>query len=93
MHTFSSREVCAAAGISYRQLIYWMERSLCEPEHRRVQTQGNPLRWHESELHVLIDVGRLRALGFGVEQSFEIARAAQAGCVDVDVLVGALAVA
>lgn len=45
--TYSTHEVAAATGASYRELYFWIERGYVTLEQRRplTATSGSPLRW------------------------------------------------
>ncbi len=67
----SSHDLCAATGLSYRQLDYWIRRGVIledEPRLRGiggVTGSGSVRRFSDREVRVVLLLAELRALGMG----------------------------
>lgn len=76
--SFSAAEVCARAGISYRNLDYWLRSNHVdlEEDHERLRTPGSgfPRRFTLAEAQRFALLGRLVRAGFRVEVAASIVR-------------------
>jgi DNA-binding transcriptional MerR regulator len=61
-HTFSSVEVCKAAGVTYRQLDYWNRIGLVEP-HVPAEGSGSHRRYTLEDLSHVVACARLMEVG------------------------------
>lgn len=61
--SFSSRQLCAAAGISYRQLDYWCRQGYISPSISPAHGSGSWRRFSNFDVACARTLGRLAALG------------------------------
>lgn len=59
----TSWDVCAQAGVSYRQLDYWCRLGIIEPVGGATPGSGSQRRFTSREIRVVAFVGRLYELG------------------------------
>lgn len=70
--------MCAQAGITYRQLIHWLDRGVIHAE-RDHPGSGQPHTFHASEAYVARVVGELAALGCSLDVCADVARQLRPG--------------
>lgn len=70
--TFSSVQVCRAAGITYRQLDYWTRVGVLRPP-MAANGSGTSRAYSELELNIAAVVRQLSALGAGTVVAGEVA--------------------
>lgn len=69
---YSSPEIIALTGITYRQLDYWTR---CRRIGRDLAPgSGNARRYTEADLHLIRAVAALLEVGFTVPAAFDVAR-------------------
>lgn len=61
---YSSQDVCALTGATYRQLDYWAKTGLLCPSISDPRGQGNPRRWSHRDIEAVIVIRHLRDAGF-----------------------------
>jgi len=71
----TSQEVCAAAGVTYRQLDHWARLGWLQPEPRIETGSGNNREWSDTEVQVVKAIARLLEAGFTPRAAMETARA------------------
>lgn len=62
VRTYSSSEVCERAGITYRQLEYFVRRAVVDWPFRRHPGSGYARRWTEVQMYVICVLGALNGL-------------------------------
>jgi hypothetical protein len=61
--SFSGRELCDIAGITYRQLDYWARLGLLRPSVADARGSGSRRRYGEADVEIARAVGELMAFG------------------------------
>ena len=56
---FSSSEVCAMAGVTYRQLDYWTRLGLVSPSITPAAGYGSQRRWSTADLAAVTRIGEI----------------------------------
>lgn len=54
---YSTRQVCDAAGVTYRQLDYWVRRGLIAPSIRNASGSGSRRDWSSHDLAIVRILG------------------------------------
>lgn len=65
MSGFSSSQVCALTGASYRQLDYWVRTGIIRPELATAHGSGTQRRFAPEQVRLVRLILRLRELGLG----------------------------
>lgn len=79
--TYSAGEVCTQAGVTYRQLDYWLRRELfdLDPEHDiRTPGSGMPRRFSLLEAQRVVMLARCIKAGLNYETAAKVVRRKEA---------------
>lgn len=72
-------ELCAFAGITYRQADFWTRQGLLRPYGRAAATQGYPRDYPDGEARVARRMARLIEAGLRLRPAHDIARGDEKG--------------